>query len=102
MAELDTVLKEATSVNASDLHLAPGEPFIMRQCGRLVKIESSPSLTRERCEQLIYELLENEQKETLNKKLQLDFAYEIPGVARFREVRCGTTRNQRILQNYPL
>ncbi len=39
MAELDTVLKEATNVNASDLHLAPGEPFIMRQCGRLVKIE---------------------------------------------------------------
>ncbi len=84
MAELDTVLKEATNANASDLHLAPGEPFIMRQCSRLVKIESSPSLTRERCEQLIYELLENEQKETLNKKLQLDFAYEIPGVARFR------------------
>jgi len=83
MAELDMVLKEATNAKASDLHLAPGEPFIIRQFGRLIKSDGS-SLTREKCEQLIYELLENEQKDVLNKKLQLDFAYEIPGVARFR------------------
>jgi twitching motility protein PilT len=89
MAELDKVLKEATNAKASDLHLAPGEPFIIRQFGRLIKIES-PCLTRERCEQLIDELLENEQKETLNKKLQLDFAYEIPEVARFR---CSAMRH---------
>ena len=68
MAELDSVLKEATNVKASDLHLVPGEPFVLRQCGRLIKIQS-PSLTRERCEQLIYDLLENEQKKTLNKQL---------------------------------
>jgi len=76
MAELDRILQEAIRARASDLHLAPGEPFILRQCGRLVKIES-PALTRERCEQLIYELLDTEQKDTLTKKLQLDFAYEI-------------------------
>lgn len=83
MAELDKVLHEATSAKVSDLHLAPGEPFIMRQCGRLTKIEG-PSLTRQKCEQLIYELLDNGQKEILDKTLQLDFAYEIPDVARFR------------------
>lgn len=82
MAELDNILRGAVSVKASDLHLAPGEPFIVRQFGRLRKVES-PSLTSERCEQLIYELLENEQKEILTQKLQLDFAYEIPGIARF-------------------
>ncbi|MCX5850235.1 MAG: type IV pilus twitching motility protein PilT [Deltaproteobacteria bacterium] len=83
MAELDKVLKAATNAKASDLHLAPGEPFVIRQLGRLRKIQSA-SLTRERCEQLIYEILENDQKEKLNKQLQLDFAYEIPEVARFR------------------
>ena len=83
MAELDYVLKEATNFKASDLHLAPGEPFVLRHLGRLRKIQS-PILTRERCEQLIYELLEDDQKETLNKQLQLDFAYEIPEVSRFR------------------
>ena len=83
MAELDKVLKAATNAGASDLHLAPGEPFIIRKLGRLRKIQT-PSLTREICEQFIYELLDTRQKETLDKQLQLDFAYEITGVARFR------------------
>jgi len=83
MAELDKVFQAATNAKASDLHLAPGEPFIIRRFGRLRKIQT-PSLTREICERLIYELLDDEQKETLKKQLQLDFAYEIPGVARFR------------------
>jgi twitching motility protein PilT len=83
MAELDKVLKAATNAGASDLHLAPGEPFIIRKLGRLRKIQT-PALPREICEQLIYELLDTAQKETLDEQLQLDFAYEIPGVARFR------------------
>ena len=83
MADLDKVLKEATNAKASDLHLAPGEQFVLRQFGRLRKIQGAP-LSCERCEQLIYDLLENDQKETLDKQLQLDFAYEIPDVARFR------------------
>ena len=83
MADLDMVLKEATNAKASDLHLAPGEPFVLRQFGRLKKIQGTP-LTSERCEQLIYDLLEKDQKEMLDKQLQLDFAYEIPDVARFR------------------
>jgi twitching motility protein PilT len=83
MAELDEILKEATNAKASDLHLAPGEPFVLRQFGRLKKMQGSP-LNGERCEQLIYEIFEKEQKDTLCKQLQLDFAYEIPDVARFR------------------
>ena len=83
MADLDKVLKEAANAKASDLHLAPGEQFVLRQFGRLRKIQGAP-LSCERCEQLIYDLLENDQKETLDKQLQLDFAYEIPDVARFR------------------
>ncbi len=83
MAELDEVLIGATNARASDLHLAPGEPFVIRQFGRLIK-SNSASLTREKCEHLIYELLDDEQKEILNKRLQLDFAYEIPDFARFR------------------
>jgi len=83
LADLDKALKEAANAKASDLHLAPGEPFVLRQFGRLRKLQGTP-LTGERCEQLIYDLLGKDQKETLDKQLQLDFAYEIPGVARFR------------------
>ena len=57
MAELDKVLKAATNAGASDLHLAPGEPFIIRKLGKLRKIQT-PSLPPEICEKLIYELLD--------------------------------------------
>ncbi len=83
MAELDKVLKAAANAKASDLHLAPGEPFILRQFGRLRKIQG-PILSSERCEQFTYELLDEEQKERLINELQLDFAYDIADVGRFR------------------
>jgi twitching motility protein PilT len=83
MAELDKVLKAAVSANASDVHVAPGEPYVLRKFGRLRKIQSPP-LTREKCSQVIFEILENDQKKTLVNNLQLDFAYELQDVGRFR------------------
>ncbi len=83
MAELDKVLKAAVSAKASDVHVAPGEPFILRQFGRLRKVQSA-ALTGENCKQLIFEILDAEQKERLANDLQLDFAYEIADLGRFR------------------
>ncbi len=83
MAELDKVLKAAVSAKASDVHVAPGEPFILRQFGRLRKVQSAP-LSREQCKQLIFGILDDEQKEQLLNDLQLDFAYEIGELGRFR------------------
>lgn len=83
MAELDKVFKAGVSLNASDIHVAPGEPFMMRRFGKLMKSKSSP-LTNELCKKLVFEILDNDQQETLLKDLQLDFAYEIEGIGRFR------------------
>ncbi len=83
MAQLDKVLRAAVKAKASDVHVAPGEPFILRQFGRLRKIQS-PKLTGEQCEKLIFEILGQEQRDSLIKDLQLDFAYEIDEVGRFR------------------
>ena len=57
MAELDKVLKAAVNAKASDVHAAPGEPFILMQFGRLRKVQSDP-LTKEKCEKLIFEILD--------------------------------------------
>ena len=83
MAELDKALKVAAGAKASDVHISPGEPYIVRQFGRLRKLKSD-ALGPERCRQLIFEILDTEQKERLSEDLQLDFVYEIPGVGRFR------------------
>jgi twitching motility protein PilT len=83
MAELDRIFKAAIDVKASDVHVSPGEPYIVRQFGKLRKFKND-SLSPECCKQLIFELLDSEQKERLLHDLQLDFAYEITELGRFR------------------
>lgn len=83
MAELDKVFQAAVNANGSDVHVSPGEPFIIRHFGRLRK-SKSPPLTDERCRELILGILDIEQQERLMSDLQLDFAYEIQGLGRFR------------------
>jgi twitching motility protein PilT len=73
----------ATEAKASDLHVATGESFLVRQFGRLKKLKSPP-LTADGAKDLIYELLTPSQQKQLEQNLQLDFGYEIKGLARFR------------------
>jgi twitching motility protein PilT len=83
MADLDKVFKVSAGLKASDVHVVPGEPFIMRRFGKLMK-SKSPPLSSDLCRKLVFELLDDEQKERLETDLQLDFSYEIPDVGRFR------------------
>ena len=79
MAELDALFRQAVEKNASDIHLSPGEPYIIRQLGSLKKLQDD-ILSADRCKQLVGELLDQEQQERLSNDLQLDFAYEIEGL----------------------
>jgi twitching motility protein PilT len=83
MAQLDQILQMAVKANASDLHIATGSPFIIRQNGKLRKIDS-PLVTNHLSEKLITEIITPQQKEELLKNHQIDFSYELKGTARFR------------------
>jgi twitching motility protein PilT len=83
MATLHKLFKAAVDHKASDIHVAPGEPFILRRLGRLQKLRSPP-LTPEQSQQLICEVLTEAQQRTLRTHQQLDFALEIPNLGRFR------------------
>jgi len=83
MATLDKVFKAAINFNASDIHIVPGEPFIIRRLARMVKMKSdklSPELAR----RIILEILTDDQQKKLMQDKQLDFAYEISELGRFR------------------
>ncbi len=83
MAILDKVFKAAVDFKASDIHVAPGEPFIIRRLGRLRKLKSDV-LTKEQCHRIIFELLTETQQNKLKEDLQLDFAVDRPELGRFR------------------
>jgi twitching motility protein PilT len=83
MAKLDKVFKAAIDLNASDLHIVPDEPFVIRHLGQLKKLKSS-LLTLNQCRELLFEILTESQKKVFEETLQLDFGYDLPGVGRFR------------------
>lgn len=83
MADLDKVFQAGVNLRASDVHVVPGEPIIMRRNGALVKTKT-PKLTMEQTRRLIIELLTGEEKERLEKDNQVDFSYEVKGLGRFR------------------
>jgi twitching motility protein PilT len=82
--EYSEILLEVVERNASDLHLTAGVPPTLRQRGRLIALENYPKLTPEDTREFVYSILTTEQRRRLETDLQLDFAYVVPGKARFR------------------
>jgi twitching motility protein PilT len=78
------LLMEVVSRRASDLHLAAGAAPSVRVRGRLTPMEGYPRLTPQDTREIVYSILTNDQRQRLETDWQLDFAYSIPGVARFR------------------
>jgi twitching motility protein PilT len=78
------MLRKLKEGGGSDLHLAAGlEPRIRRH-GSLAPIDGQPPLTDEGLRELLRELARPEQWERYDATGDLDFAYGLEGVARFR------------------
>ena len=84
--ELDfaEVLMEVVDRRASDLHLTAGAPPMVRVRGRLTPLEGYPALPPTDTREIVYSILSNAQRQKLENNWQIDFAYQIPGAARFR------------------
>jgi twitching motility protein PilT len=78
------VLLEVISRRASDLHITAGAPPMVRVRGRLAPIDGFPVLTPTDTREIVYSILSNAQRQKFENNWQLDFAYQIPGTARFR------------------
>ncbi|HEV7884112.1 MAG TPA: type IV pilus twitching motility protein PilT [Solirubrobacteraceae bacterium] len=78
------LLLEVIERNASDLHLTAGAHPTVRVRGHLLALEDYPVLTTERTREIVYSVLTNDQRQRLETDWQIDFAYAIPGRARFR------------------
>jgi len=68
----------------SDLHITVGSPPGIRQRGEIVPVENMKPLMPRDTMEMILGLLSEEQRRRFETELELDFAYSIPGVSRFR------------------
>jgi twitching motility protein PilT len=80
---LDDLLRMTVERDASDLHLKVGRPPVIRIYGDLVET-NLPPLGPEDAQDLIYSILSPEQRKRFESQWELDLAYHIPGLARFR------------------
>jgi twitching motility protein PilT len=83
MARIDGLFKLMKEQGASDLHLSPDSPPIFRLHGEMVRQNFRP-LGHAEIRALIFEILTEHQREVFEAKKDLDFAYALPGLARFR------------------
>jgi len=80
---LDKLLAYAVRQNASDIHLASGYAPIFRVHGKLRRVDTKILVSKE-LHRLIKEILSPEQLQLLLEQKEIDFAYSVKGVARFR------------------
>src|ERR1700726_2628475 len=78
------LLMEVVHRRASDLHLSAGAHPSVRVRGRLGPLEDYPQLSPQDTREIVYSILTGDQRQRLETDWQIDFAYAIPGHARFR------------------
>lgn len=80
---LDDLLKFMAKKNASDLHLKPMRPPLLRIQGKLIPIKSVP-LKPQEVEDMVLPLLKPVQRRKFEETQSADLGYGVTGVARFR------------------
>src|SRR5438034_3948640 len=81
--EFADILLEVIQADASDLHLTAGSPPMVREKGRLRPLDY-PQLTPADTREIVYSILNNEQRKRLETDWQIDLSYSVPSKARFR------------------
>ncbi len=69
---------------ASDLHITAGARPTIRMNGTLQPMDERPIMTPPTIQRMLYAILSQRQREKFETDLELDFAYSVPGKARFR------------------
>ena len=77
------ILKAAQQQNSSDIHIAPGNPVMLRIDGKLVP-QGNQVLTNVETDNLLSPIVPQELKDELKEKGELDFAFSVEGFSRVR------------------
>ena len=84
MAKIDEFFRMMAEHGASDLHLISGQPPALRIHGELERITGKAPLTTEILHDMLFEIAPGSKKDLFESTGDVDFGYEIPGLARFR------------------
>jgi twitching motility protein PilT len=82
--ELNEILQIALRGGASDIHLKAGLPPMFRVDGSLVPLKDARRLPPEEIARMAFSIMNDYQKEKFKQTNEIDLAYGVPGLGRFR------------------
>ena len=85
------LIRVAKARGASDLHLCVGTPAMLRINGNIVPAVDENLLTEEDMQQAFNQLTTDDEKDSFQRNLELDFGYSVPDVVRLR---CNAARQR--------
>src|SRR3989337_1112969 len=81
---INDLLKMASERKASDLHLKVGSHPVLRINGELIPLVETKRLMQEDTIAMAFSIMSNRQKQKFKENLEIDIAYSVPGLGRFR------------------
>lgn len=81
--DISELLAFSVKNKASDLHLSAGLPPMIRVHGDVRRI-NLPPLEHKDVHSMIYDIMNDGQRKVYEERLEIDFSFAIPGLARFR------------------
>src|SRR5690349_16614081 len=81
---IDDLLRRAVENKASDLHLKVGNHPYLRVDGLLIAVTDVPRVTPEEMLSMAFSMMTNRQKQKFKEQTELDMAYGVAGLGRFR------------------
>ncbi|MBN2177008.1 MAG: type IV pilus twitching motility protein PilT [Demequinaceae bacterium] len=82
--DLNGALRKMLALGGSDLHVTVGAPPMARIDGALLPLEGFDVLKPDVIQRVMFSILSQRQRENFEEHLELDFAYQLVGEARFR------------------
>lgn len=82
--DINKILEMCVAYGASDVHILVGIPPMYRLHGNLVKVPEASIVTPELAKNLLFPIMNEQQRELVNVDRELDFSYALSGGARFR------------------
>jgi len=87
MAKIDAFFKLMNEQGASDLHMISGSQPILRIRGDMERVKFK-ELDNDDLKAMLYEICPEDKIKHFEETGDIDFAYEIPGLARYRAKSC--------------
>ena len=82
--DINQLLRQSAGYGASDLHVKVGNPPVIRVDGALHPLPKTRRVTQEEVMDIAFGVMNDAQKDQFKRSSELDMAYSVPGLGRFR------------------